>query len=129
MIKMPMSEIADRYSICLLKHKRTSENMTNEINLYKKEIDSFGSYGKNKSNVEVNRLKLYIKQLYFYNGQIWDLEADIRRGREKELGLEEVGRRAIKIRGINKQRIAIKNKIVELTGEGFTDIKINHGSD
>ena len=128
MIKMPMNEIVDRYSICLLKHERTSEDMTNEINFYKKEIDSFG-YGKSQSNVEVNRLKLYIKQLYYYNGQIWNLEADIRKGREGELGLEEVGKRAIKIRDINKQRITIKNRIVELTGEGFADIKINHGSD
>lgn len=129
MIQMPMSEIADRYSICLLKQKRTAENLSKEIELYKKEIDSFGSYGKNRSSAEVQGLKLFIDLLYFYNGLIWDLEADIRKGREEELGFNEVGKRAIEIRGLNRIRIAIKNRIVELTGEGFKDIKINHGSD
>jgi hypothetical protein len=70
-----------------------------------------------------------VDKLYNINGEIWNLESDIRKGREKELGLEEVGRRAILIREWNKKRVAIKNQMVDLFEEGFKDIKVNHGSD
>lgn len=63
------------------------------------------------------------------NGRIWDLESDIRRGKEGELGLEEVGRRAIAIRDLNKVRIGIKNSVTKITGSGFLDIKVDHASD
>jgi hypothetical protein len=70
----------------------------------------------------------WIDRLYELNGRIWDLEFDIRRGRDGELGLEEIGRRAIAIRGINKERVGVKNEIVVATGRGFRDIKMNHAS-
>lgn len=117
MIKMPINEIADRYSICLLKSERTDENMNEELNLYKYTLENYDGIDK------------YVQELVEINGSIWDLESDIRKGRENELGLEEVGRRAILIRDTNKKRITIKNKIVDKYGEGFRDIKINHGSD
>lgn len=63
------------------------------------------------------------------NGQIWDLESDIRKGREGDLGLEEVGRRAIAIRNLNRKRITIKNEVTDATGSGFKDVKVNHCSD
>jgi hypothetical protein len=55
---------------------------------------------------------------------MWTLEADLRKGKEGELGLEEVGRRAIAIRDLNKQRVTLKNSISK-----FKDIKINHVSE
>ena len=63
------------------------------------------------------------------NGKIWDLESDIRKGKEQELGLEEVGRRSIQIRGFNKIRVGYKNEMVNLYSEGFEDIKMNHASE
>ena len=114
---MQLSEIADRYSICLLKSERTDEDMTEELDFYGKEL-----------NIH-NNITFYIDRLYAINSEIWDLEADIRKGREDELGIEEVGRRAIQIRNKNRIRISIKNEIVDDFGEGFKDIKINHGSD
>lgn len=114
---MSISEVADRLSICRLKQERTTEDLREEIELYENEVEQY--FGVND----------YIEQLYDINGEIWQLEADIRRGREKELGLEEVGRRAILIREWNKKRIEVKNQMVKDYGEGFTDIKINHGSD
>lgn len=114
---MPISEVADRYSIVLLKSERTEEDLSAELELYKDIIDGYGS-----------DLILYTSRLYDINGQIWDLESDVRKGKEKELGLEEVGRRAINIRELNKVRVGIKNEIVEKYGEGFKDIKINHAS-
>lgn len=50
------------------------------------------------------------------------------KGKENLLGLEEVGRRAILIRGKNKIRVGIKNEMVEKYEEGFKDIKMNHAS-
>lgn len=113
---MSISEIADRYSICLLKSIRTDENMDDELRLYGEELNKY------------NNMEEYTDRLYEINGDIWELESDIRKGREKELGLEEVGRRAIEIRNKNRIRVAIKNEIVDKYGEGFRDIKVNHCS-
>ena len=115
-MKMPVSEIADRLSIAILKHQRTDNDMSGEIDSYRNELVSY----------EVSD---FIDKLVEVNGKIWDLEADIRAGREGELGLEEVGRRAILIRGLNKIRVGYKNEMVEIFKEGFKDIKMNHGSD
>ena len=73
-------------------------------------------------------IETYIDKLITINGEIWDLESDIRKGKEGELGLEEVGRRAIKIREFNKIRVGYKNIIVETFGEGYKDVKMNHAS-
>ena len=70
----------------------------------------------------------FVQELYIVNGMIWDLESDIRKGKEGELGLEEVGRRAITIRELNGKRVAIKNKVNTIHNSGFTEIKINHAS-
>lgn len=117
-IKMPISEIADKYSICRLKEERAAVDMSEEMKIYEEEINKYNGSIWN-----------YVNRLYDINGEIWYLEADIRSGREGELGLEEVGRRALKIRDWNRKRVAIKNEIVELFGEGFKDIKVNHASE
>ncbi len=116
-MKMPASEMADRLSIAILKHQRTPNDMSEEIESYKSELQSYQDW------------QSFVDKLTEINGKIWDLEADIRAGREGELGFEEVGRRAIAIRGLNKIRVGYKNEMVELYKEGFKDIKMNHGSD
>jgi hypothetical protein len=118
MIKMPINEIADRYSICQLKEERAAANMADEMNVYEEELKKHNGH-----------IWTFVERLYKVNGEIWYLEADIRAGREGELGLEEVGRRAIEIRNWNRKRVAIKNEMVEMFKEGFKDIKVNHGSD
>lgn len=118
---MPISEILDRYSIAILKKERADAENSKEINDLRFEID-----GYLKDHYEFINQK--IKDLIQVNGDIWDLESDIRRGKEGELGLEEVGRRAIKIREFNKTRITYKNDVVDYFGEGYKDIKINHVS-
>lgn len=116
-MKMPISEIADRYSITLLKSERIEGvNLTDELNTYREELNKYDG------------IHDYINRLYQINGEIWDLESDIRKGKENILGLEEVGRRAIMIRGKNKIRVGIKNEMVEKYEEGFKDIKMNHAS-
>ena len=119
---MPLPEILDRMSIVKLKIERIrEEHLNQEYEEYVKALAEFKEKG-----IEID--EKWLEQLYELNGKIWDLESDIRKGKEGELGLEEVGRRAIAIREINMQRISVKNEIVEKTGLGFKDVKMNHAS-
>jgi len=69
-----------------------------------------------------------IDRLCIANIKISILESDIRQGKENELGLEEVGRRALQIRDINRERVALKNALKEIFQDGFKDIKAKHRS-
>ncbi len=60
------------------------------------------------------------------NHEIWKLESAIRNGDLTDL--EEVGRRALKIRHWNRIRIEEKNKINEFFGYA-PEIKIDHASE
>lgn len=122
-MEMPLPEILDRLSIVRLKLERIGDkSIINELNAYEEAVKSFRNKG-------IDIREDWSRGLYEVNGKIWDLEADVRAGKEGKLGLEEVGRRAIAIRELNKQRVSIKNKIVEETGIGFKDIKMNHASE
>ena len=112
---MSLGEIADRYSIIKLKSERTDVDCKEEFNTLKNELNGDEIYA-------------YVDQLYEVNGRIWDLESDILKCKEGELGLEEVGRRAIMIRDFNKERINIKNTINTIYKTGFIEKKINHAS-
>jgi hypothetical protein len=120
-MKMPIGEILDRYSIAILKKERASAENQQEIDDLTQEIESYKQTHEEFINEKIDKL-------IEINGMIWDLESDIRKGREGELGLEEVGRRAIKIREFNKIRVGYKNDVVEVFGEGYKDIKMNHAS-
>ena len=111
-MKMPLSEIIDRYTITLLKSERTDEDVSEELNAYKKEIPDGES---------INR---FIDRMYEINGKIWDTEGDIRRG--VDMPLEEVGRLALIVRDLNQIRNGIKGEIVDEFAEGFKEIKVNY---
>jgi hypothetical protein len=115
-MKMPISEIADRLSIAMLKKARAAADNQLEIDTLMNEVSKY-----------TDALS-YVEKLLEINGKIWDLESDIRKGKENELGLEEVGRRAIQIREFNKIRVGYKNEMVKKFEEGFEDIKMNHAS-
>ena len=111
-MKMPLSEIIDRYTITLLKSQRTDEDVSEELNAYKKEIPD----GKS--------IDTFIDRMYEINGKIWDTEGDIRRG--VDMPLEEVGRLALIVRDLNQIRNGIKGEIVDEFAEGFKEIKVNY---
>ena len=120
-MEMPLPEILDRLSILKLKIERIGEpHLKKELEEYEHALEEF------RTRVKID--DSWLDELYSINSQIWDLESDIRRGKEGELGLEEVGRRAIAIRELNKKRIAVKNKVIDCTGIGFRDVKMNHCS-
>jgi hypothetical protein len=120
MLIYPLSDLLDRLSIVKLKVERIGEDSCKKE--YEALTNELKEYNFNESEDFINRL-------YEINGKIWDLESDIRKGKENELGLEEVGRRAIAIRGLNKIRVGIKNEVVIKSNSGFVDVKMNHASE
>jgi uncharacterized protein YdcH (DUF465 family) len=122
-MEMPLPELIDRLVIVRLKAERIKDKeKEKELKFYMEELEE---YRKNGFLIKDE----WLERLYDVNGKIWDLEADIRKGKEGELGLNEVGKRAIEIRNLNKIRITIKNEITEITGSGFKDVKVNHASE
>ena len=117
-MKMPLSEILDRYTITKLKSERTNEDVSEELRTYKKEIDNPDYVEKS------NQIVSFIDRLYEINGDLWDTEGDIRKG--VEMPLEEIGRLALKVRDLNCKRNEIKAEIVDTFSEGFKEIKINY---
>ncbi|MDB3990608.1 hypothetical protein N9425_02000 [Gammaproteobacteria bacterium] len=111
-MKMPLSEVIDRYTITLLKSQRTEEDVAEELNAYKKEIP------------EGDSVEIYINRMYEINGKIWNTEGDIRSG--VDMPLEEVGRLALIVRDLNQIRNGIKSEIVDEFAEGFKEIKVNY---
>lgn len=119
-MKYPLAEVVDRLTILELKRDRLSANqaVANEAARLSAALPSILSH----------RLAAWRDDLKNINAKIWDLEADIRQGKEGLLGLEEVGRRAIAIRELNGNRIRIKNQIARLVGE-FEEVKVEHASE
>jgi len=117
----PIPEVADRYTIALLKIERLGpdeidiDDMRKQINYYREGL-----------KLEDPELSLLVNDLYEINGEMWDAEYAIRKGQDENLGLEEIGRRALRIRDLNRIRMKVKNDIVELTGDGFKDCKMNY---
>lgn len=115
-MEISKGDLVDRYSIVKLKSERTDVDCSDESTSLIEEIS------------KTDGLVDFVQELYTVNGMIWDLESDIRKGREGELGLEEVGRRAIAIRELNGKRVAIKNKVNTIYNSGFIETKVNHAS-
>ena len=114
----PAIELFDRYAIACVKWQRTKSNKE-ELNFYQQQIESF----------DVNIIKPHIDQLIEVHNSIWDLESELKTGVEHNLPLEEIGRRAIKIRDYNNKRISIKNSIAIALGDPVLEIKKDHLSE
>jgi len=117
----PIPEVADRYTIALLKIERLGPDEI-DIDDMRKQID----YYREGLKLEDPELAQLVENLYEINGEMWDAEYAIRKGQDKDLGLEEIGIRALHIRDLNRSRMKIKNDIIELTGDGFKDCKMNY---
>ena len=64
-MKMPMSEILDRYTITKLKSERTEEDVTEELAAYESEIKA--------KNADPTAIQSFIDRLYKVNGDLWYL--------------------------------------------------------
>ena len=124
-IAMPINELCDRVTIARLKLSRLPDDQLDKDGL-KKQIEYYES-GIDASNFQLLTL---VDHLHEINGLMWDAEHDIRKGLDADLGLEEIGRRAIHIRDLNRTRVTVKNQIAELVGQNeFKDCKMNHASE
>jgi len=123
-IAMPICELCDRLTIAQLKLDRLPDEEIDKVGL-QKQIEYYES-GIDEKNKDLLGL---ILKLHKINGLMWDAEYAIRKGLDADLGLEEIGRRAIHIRDLNRDRVAIKNEITVLADQPeFQDCKMNHAS-
>lgn len=122
-MKMPLADIIDRLSIAMLKQHEGGAKNDNEIASLQ---DGILEALEGRSLPD-GSIKEWLNRLLIHNAMIWSLESDIRQGKEGELGLSEVGRRAIRIREHNTKRCAVKAEIAMACGD-FVEQKINHAS-
>jgi len=129
-MRYPLDELLDKRSIIQLKIERGNESVDKErlgreYQDYTQAIHEFATEGFcTREQIENWHLELYTA-----NEKTWNLEDDIRKGQTEHLNLEEIGRTALAIRESNGVRIGIKSKIVNTTGIGYREIKINHASE
>ena len=91
-MKMPISEIIDRYTITKLKTERTDEDVSDELSSYRGEIYKY--------EIDVEK---YIDRMYEINSTLWTYETEMRRLMDSrngtgpvvdanELPLEKIGK-------------------------------------
>lgn len=125
---MPLHEAIDRLTILMLKRDRLRDEkdrpvVEKEYVFYKRVVDSY----RKDDGIDIK--DKWIEDLKEINAQCWDRETNIRLGRTNGLSLEEVGQCMIHLRDINRIRMGLKNKIIEETGLGFNEIKVQGNTD
>ena len=111
----PVIELVDRYAIAKLKLDKTGLN-AQELEFYTQQL---GAY-------DLDSVQTELSELYAIHAKIWNLESQLKSGREQELALEEIGRRAIEIRDWNNKRVALKNAMADKLGCAVREIKSDH---
>jgi hypothetical protein len=116
--QFPVIELLDRLTIARVKHQRIGNNQI--------ELDFYNTQSK---DLDLSLVEHELTALQQIHNEIWNLEKELKSGRENELPLEEIGRRAIKIRDWNNKRVAIKNSIAEKLCCPVREIKKDHLSE
>lgn len=111
----PVVELIDRWAIAIVKFQRNVGNY-DEYNFYNDQLEQY----------DLNEINSLLQQLIKTHNEIWDLEKELKSGKEHLLPLEEIGLRAIKIRDKNNQRVQLKNQIAEILGCKVREIKKDH---
>ena len=114
----PIIELVDRLAIAEIKFKRTKAN--EEELLW---------YMNQALRIDLTEIVDEYEDLKSIHDEIWELEAELKTGREAELGLEEIGRRAIAIRDHNNKRVKLKNAMAEKLDCVVREIKKDHLSE
>jgi len=118
MPQFPVVELLDRLAIARVKHQRIGNNQV--------ELDFYNSQA---THLELSLVEDDLNKLQQIHNEIWELEKELKSGREMELPLEEIGRRAIKIRDWNNKRVGIKNTMAEKLSCPVREIKKDHLSE
>ena len=118
-MEIQLPEIIDRITILILKMDRGDNSaFVEELNEYNMALKEYEDKG-------VNIKQEWFDRLFDINSYMWDLFSRINYLKNKRSNLKEIGTIYIELLKSNKIRIAKKNEIVDQTGEGFKDIKIN----
>ena len=132
---MPFSEVCDKYTIACIKLEKMLDSDAGKGDVKRIEFQKdelFRGVSGLLDLLDTNDKKKAedaLQQLKDANMTVWNAESDLRRGRDGEMTMEEVGRRCLVARDANKYRVAAKNIMCELAGEGnWKDIKTNHAS-
>jgi len=114
----PVGELVDRLIIARLKQEKLGV-ITNEGQWYEQAVKHF--------NLDV--IETEMQKLKEAHSAIWELESSLKSGLEEQIPLEEIGKRAIKIRNLNADRIATKNAISTKLNCSVIELKQDHLSE
>lgn len=114
----PLGELIDRYIIAVIKYEKTGLNSV-ELDWYSNCVQHF----------DLDTIKYEMEELKQAHLNIWRLESSLRSGLEENVGLEEIGRRAIEIRNYNAERVIVKNKISKKMNSPVLEYKQDHLSE
>ena len=113
-------EFFDRFTILIKKASVDFENHNELVHRYVEVLED--------NNLDGDLFRL-LCELQVANLNIWYLESEIRKGKEGELGLQEVGKRALAIREYNAVRVGTIDKINALFGIKNKERKVDHVSE
>jgi hypothetical protein len=124
-MKVSLADLTDRYTIVKLKIEHGVVDAKREF------IAVLAAMMEEASEACLTQFEIfsYVNRLREVNAAIWELEKDLRAGKEGMMTLQDIGRRALQIRDLNKKRVEIKNELVGIAGSGFPDIKVQHASE
>jgi microcompartment protein CcmL/EutN len=111
----PIGELIDRLIIARIKTEKLGV-ITNESKWYESAV----------KNIDLSSVENEMQDLKQAHLRIWEMESLLKSGLEEQISLEEIGRRAIKIRDYNGQRVIIKNSISKKLGCEVVEIKKDH---
>jgi hypothetical protein len=117
---LPVLELIDRLCIARVKHRRTNGANQVELDWYEDKFAQLPQSAELNYNVDA---------MTAIHNAIWELEWQLKSGVEEQLPLEEIGRRAIRIRDYNNKRISFKNSIASLLGHPVREFKHDHLSE
>ena len=119
-MKFPIIELVDRYCIAKVKFEKTNGSNADELLFYYQQMNE----------LNIISIETELEDLTNVHKTIWGLETELKSGREQELDLAEIGRRAIAIRNWNNKRIVLKNLMSKkLAVDNILAVKQDHLSE
>jgi hypothetical protein len=127
-IAMPVSEILDRISICLLKMQFAPADEQRQFSAVVDELTK--GIPSIKGDVELEeRASFLYNALKAVNRQIWGAEDTIRTGAaDANPDYERIASDALFVRDLNRQRCDIKRQLNEIYKDGWPEVKHNYGA-
>tara|TARA_R110000824_G_scaffold373590_1_gene563979 strand:+ start:595 stop:957 length:363 start_codon:yes stop_codon:yes gene_type:complete len=112
-MKMPMSEVLDRFTITKIRSERTSTDVEDEINIYKNIMIEFPP----------DLVEKFTDRLYRANLDLWVVEDKIFEiVKSDNPDFERIGHLAMEVRDLNWDR----NKIKQEVSSSFDKIALNY---